>query len=64
MVKTIGGGVLDGEELARIGIVFDVAIGAHEQFVAGHETATPAGHIEAFAGGMQFHPHFFGARNG
>ena len=52
--KAVGRGVLDGEELAGIGVVLDVAVGADEQFVAGDKAAAPAGHVEALAGGMEF----------
>ena len=54
MIKAVGAGVLDGEELAGVGVVLHVAVGFDEQFVAGDEAAAPAGHVEALAGRVQF----------
>lgn len=64
VVKAPGGGVLDGEELAGVGVVFDVAVCLDEQGVAGDEAAAPAGHVEGFAEGMEFEADFFGAGDG
>src|SRR5262245_45485364 len=54
--------MLNGQELAGVGIIFDVAVGLYEQLVSGDKTAAPAVHIEGFAGGVQFNPDFFLAR--
>ena len=64
VVEAPGGGVLDGEELARVGVVFDVAVCLDEEGVAGDEAAAPAGHVEGFAEGMEFDADFLGAGNG
>lgn len=64
MVEAPGGGVLDGEELAGIGVVFDVAVCLDEEGVAGDKAAAPAGHVEGFAEGVKFETDFFGAGNG
>ena len=55
MVEAVRRRVLDGQELAGIRVVLHVAVGVHEQRVAGHESAAPAGHVEDFADGMQLH---------
>lgn len=64
MVEAPGGSVLDGEELAGVGVVFDVAVCLDKQGVAGDEAAAPAGHVEGFAEGMEFESDFFGAGDG
>lgn len=64
VVEAPGGGVLDGEELAGVGVVFDVAVCLDEEGVAGDEAAAPAGHVEGFAEGVEFEADFFGAGNG
>ena len=53
---------MDGEELAGVGVVFHIAVSLHEQRVAGHEAAAPAGHVEIFAGGMKLNADVFRAR--
>ena len=57
-------GVLDGQELAGVGVVLHVAVGPHEQLVAGDKTAAPAGHVEGLAGGVQFDAHLLRAGRG
>ena len=64
MVEAPGGGMLDGEELAGVGVVFDVAVCLDEEGIAGDESAAPAGHVEGFAEGMEFEADFFGAGDG
>src|SRR5258708_9810463 len=54
MIESVRGGVLDGQELAGIGVVLYVAVSAYAQWVAGDESAPPAGHVESFAGRGQF----------
>lgn len=55
VVEGVGGRVLDAKKLAGIGVVFDIAVGADEEWIAGNEAATPTGHVKCFAGGMEFH---------
>lgn len=64
MVEAPSGGVLDGEELAGVGVVFDVAVCLDEEGIPGDESAAPAGHVEGLAEGMEFESDFFGAGNG
>ena len=64
VVEAPGGGVLDGEELAGVGVVFDVAVCLDEEGVAGDKAAAPAGHVEGFAEGVEFEADFFGAGDG
>ena len=52
--KSGGRGVLDGEELTRIGVIFDIGVGLDEKRMADNESAAPAGHIEGLAGGVKF----------
>lgn len=52
MLEGIGGGMLNGEELARVGIVLHVGIGADEEGMADDEAASPARHVEGLAGGV------------
>src|SRR3954470_12544577 len=59
MIKAVRGRVLNGEELTGIGVVFHVAVRFDEEFVSDDETATPAGHVERLAGGMEFDPDVF-----
>ena len=47
VVEAPGGGVLDGEELAGVGVVFDVAVCLDEEGVAGDEAAAPADMLKA-----------------
>ena len=46
VIKAIGGRMLDGQELAGIGIVLDIAVGFDQKRVARDKAATPAGHVE------------------
>ena len=55
MIQGVGASLLNGEELAGIGVVFHVRVSAHEQRIARDETQPPAGHVEAFAHGVKFH---------
>src|SRR5882762_4512264 len=61
MIETIGRGVLNRQELPRISVVLHVTVGFDEQLVAGHESATPTSHVEAFAGRVEFDADLFGA---
>ena len=54
MIEAICRRVLDGQKLARVGVILDVAVGPDQHFIAGDKTATPARHVKALAGGMKF----------
>src|ERR1051325_2854112 len=64
MIEAVSRSVLDGEKLAGIRIVLHVAVRFDEKFVADDETAAPSGHVESFAGGMEFDADVFRARRG
>ena len=64
MIVAVSRGVLDREKLAGVGVVLHVAVSLHEQRVANDEPATPTGHVEIFACGVQFDPDVFRARRG
>ena len=64
MIVAVGGGVLDGEELAGIAVVLHIAVSLDEQRVADHEAAAPAGHVEILAGRVQLDADVFRARRG
>src|SRR5262249_53346208 len=61
MIETVGGGVLNREKLAGVGVVLDVGVGFDEQFVADDEAAAPAGHVERLARGVEFDANFLRA---
>ena len=46
--------MLDGEELTRIGVIFDIGVGLDEERMADNESATPTCHVEGLAGGVKF----------
>ena len=56
--------MLDGQELARVGVVLYIAVGLDQEFVAGHKAATPAGHVKGLAGGVEFDADLLGAGSG
>src|SRR5438552_652651 len=58
MIEAVSGGVLNGQELTRISVVFDIAIGAHQPFVTGHKSAPPSCHVKTFARRMEFDSDF------
>ena len=53
VVQGVAAGLLDGQELAGVGVVLHVGVGLDDQRVAGHEAEPPAGHVEALAHAVQ-----------
>ena len=54
VVERRGAGLLDGDELARVAVVFHVGKGLHDPLVAADPAQPPADHVKALGHRMDF----------